>query len=283
MTQEDTLKDLSGKYSRLSKGHKRIADYVMGNYDKVIFMTVHELSETVGISESTVVRFAHSLGYDGYPSFQKSLQESIKNRLTTLQRLEHMHTGQQEGNVITKIMHSDIRNIQDTITNLSLDRMTDIANTIQHAEHVYIYGLRSSRILADYLAFYLKFMHSSVTVLPQGVNDTYDELINIQSRDVMIAISFPRYSTHTITAIEHLKSKKVEVIGITDSYQSPIARIADKFLLANFNVDTFVDSLTAPISLINALIIAMSLGCKENMGKRFNELEELWKNQGTYL
>jgi DNA-binding MurR/RpiR family transcriptional regulator len=279
----DTLIDIQSKYQKLSKGHRRLADYVLSNYDKVIFMTVNELSQTVGISESTVVRFAHSLGYAGYPSFQRNLQESIKTKLTTLQRFEHTSDAQGEKDVIKEVMHQDISNIEKTIRDLNTENIKMIAKKINSADTVYIIGFRSSKVLAEYLAFYLKFMHPNVRLVPVGANDIYDEVINAKHNDLAIAISFPRYSKLTIDLVDMLKERKVEIVGLTDSYHSPLAKRVSNIVTANFNIATFVDSLTAPMSLINALIISMSLDCHDELEEKFNELEEIWDKNNVYL
>ncbi|MEA3423840.1 MAG: MurR/RpiR family transcriptional regulator [Bacillota bacterium] len=283
MKREDTLNDISSKYSNLSKGHKKLADYVIANYDKVIFMTVHEFSKSVGVSESTVVRFAHSLGYSGYPSFQKNLQESIQYRLTSLQRFEHLSEHEDEKNVIKDIMVKDINNIQKTINNLNVEKLKEIAKKIKAAETVYILGFRSSKVLAEYLTFYLKFIHGNVKIIPVGANDIYDEIINTTTRDLVIAISFPRYSRQTLEIVKMLRDKKIAVLGLTDSYNSPIADNVSEILTVNYEIETFVDSLTAPMSLINALIIALSLDNKKTLENKFNELESIWEKHNIYL
>lgn len=279
----DTLIEIEGKYQGLSKGHRRLADYVLSNYDKVIFMTVHELAVAVGTSESTVVRFAHSLGYSGYPAFQKNLQESIKNKLTTLQRLEHTGESRDDRDIIKSVMHSDIINIQKTLLTLNGENLKMIAEQIKSAKTVYVIGFRSSKVLAEYLAFYLKFMHSDVRLVPVGASDLYDEVINADSRDVAIAISFPRYSKLTIDLVDMLARRKVPIVGLTDSYHSPLAKRVSNILTAHFNIETFVDSLTAPMSLINALILAMSLGGRKELEEKFNNLERIWDENHVYL
>ncbi|MCK5763238.1 MAG: MurR/RpiR family transcriptional regulator [Clostridiales bacterium] len=283
MKREDTLKDINSKYSNLSKSHKKLADYVITNYDKVIFMTVNEFSKSVGVSESTVVRFAHSLGYSGYPSFQNNLQESIKYRLTSLQRFEHLSEHEGEKNVVKDIMVQDINNIQKTINNLNVEKLKEIAKKIKTAETVYVIGFRSSKVLAEYLTFYLKFIHNNVKIIPVGVNDIYDEIINTTTRDLVIAISFPRYSRQTIEIVKLLRDKKIAVLGLTDSYNSPLAENVSEVLTVNYNIETFVDSLTAPMSLINALIIALSLDNKKALENKLNRLESIWEKQNIYL
>jgi len=283
MRQEDALKNINSKYSNLSKGHKKLADYVIANYDKVIFMTAHEFSQSVGVSESTVVRFAHSLGYSGYPSFQKNLQESIKYRLTSLQRFEHISEHEGEKNIIKDIMVQDINNIQKTINNLNVEKLKSISQKIKAAETVYVIGFRSSKVLAEYLTFYLKFIHGNVKIIPVGANDIYDEIINTTTRDLVIAISFPRYSRQTLEIVEILNDRKIKVLGLTDSYNSPLAKNVWDVLTVNYDIDTFVDSLTAPMSLINALIIALSLENKKALENKLSGLENIWEKQNIYL
>ncbi|MBN2260892.1 MAG: MurR/RpiR family transcriptional regulator [Clostridiales bacterium] len=283
MIKEDALRDISSKYPNLSKGHKKLADYLMINYDKVAFMTANELSGIIGLSESTVVRFAHSLGYSGYPSFQKNLQESIKNRLTTLQRFENTSELECEKNIIKDIMFEDIENIKKTINKINVEKLKSIAKDIKTAQTIYVLGMRSSKVLAEYLTFYLKFIHANVKLVPVGANDIFDEIINTNTHDIVIAISFPRYSKMTIDIVTMLRNKKVNVIGITDSYTSPLAKLVSEVLIANYNIETFIDSLTAPMSLINALIIALSMENKKALEDKLNDLEDIWKNSNIYI
>lgn len=283
MPGKDIINQIHSKYSLLSKGHKRLADFVITDYDKVIFMNVHDVSQTVGVSESTVVRFAYSLGFSGYPSFKKKLQESVKSKLTTLQRFEHTKEINTEKCALKNIMLTDIKNIDETLRTLNIEKIKEISKKIKSANKVYIVGFRSSKVLAEYLAFYLKFIVVNVELIPTGANDPYDELTNASPNDLVIAISFPRYSTTTINIVNFLKDSKVPIVAITDSYDSPIANKSTEILTANFEMNTFIDSLVAPMSLLNALIIEVSLNQTSELDDKFKKLEKIWNDYNIYI
>lgn len=279
----DLLNRIQNYYSEMSKGQKLIADYIFENYDKVAFMTASALGKTVNVSESTVVRFANALGYDGYPVLQKALQESIKTKLTTVQRfgLSEDIAGN-ERNLLRKVMHSDIDNIRKTSDELDPDLMEKIVQKIQTGRRIYILGLRSSKVLAEYLAFYLNFIMDDVHVIPSGASDILDKLVKINHEDVLITISFPRYSRKTFDVVRYAKTQGATLIGITDSMMSPLASLVDYTLTAKYNMTTFIDSLVAPMSLINALIIALSLNEKEKLKTTFDQLEQIWEENEVY-
>jgi len=283
MPGKDIITEIHSKYSLLSKGHKRLADFVITDYDKVIFMNINDVSKIVGVSESTVVRFARSLGFSGYPSFQKNLQESVKSKLTTLQRFEHTKEINIEKCALKNIMLKDIENINETLRTLNIEKIKEISSKIKSANKVYIVGFRSSKVLAEYLAFYLKFIVANIELIPSGANDIYDELSNAAPNDLVIAISFPRYSTTTIDIVNFLKENKVPIVAITDSYDSPIASKSTDILTASFEMNTFVDSLVAPMSLLNALIIEISLNQTDELENKFKQLEKIWNDYKVYI
>jgi len=278
----DLLNRIQSNYTTLSKGQKLIADYIFENYDKVAFMTASTLGKTVGVSESTVVRFANTLGYGGYPKLQKALQESIKTKLTTVQRFEMSEDMADEKNLLKKVMNSDIDNIRKTIDELDSELLYQVVNDIRNADKVYICGLRSSMVLAQYLAFYLNFILDDVHVVPSGANDVYDQLIKINENDVLITISFPRYSSKTFEVVKHAKNKGATIVGITDSLLSPLVPMVKYTLTAKYNMSTFIDSLVAPMSLINSLIIALSRHERDKLKHTFDELEQLWDENEVY-
>lgn len=279
----DLLNRIQSNYNDMSKGQKLIADYIFDNYDKVAFMTASSLGKTVGVSESTVVRFANALGYDGYPVLQKALQESIKTKLTTVQRFGLSEDiGGNESNLLKKVMHSDIDNIRKTIDEMDPDQMNLVVAKIQQAKRVYILGLRSSKVLAEYLGFYLNFIMDDVHVIPSGANDVLDKLVKINHDDVLITISFPRYSRRTFDVVRYAKQQGATLVGITDSMMSPLASQVHHTLTAKYNMTTFIDSLVAPMSLINALIIALSLNEKEKLKATFDQLEQIWEENEIY-
>lgn len=281
-TSNDLLNRIESNYLGLSKGQKRIADYILANYDKVAFMTASSLGDVVGVSESTVVRFANALDYEGYPQLQKALQESIKTKLTTVQRFELSKDQDIEGNYLKQIMASDMENIRKTIEIVDEEMIQQIVDTLHKARKVYILGLRSSSVLANYLGFYLNFILDSVTIVPHGANNLFDQLLNIQDDDVLITFSFPRYSKTTYEVVEFAKKQGATLIGITDSQSSPLVPLSDYYLTAKYNMNTFIDSLVAPMSLVNALIIAVSIREKDKVEKTFNKLEKIWDEYKIY-
>ncbi len=242
---KDLFKIIHSSYTKLSKGQKMIADYIVDNYDKVAFMTASNLGNNVGVSESTVVRFANAIGYNGYPNLQKELQELIKTKLTTVQRLE-LSKDYDEEEAFKNVMRSDVENIEKTIKEIDTSTFQEVIKEILKAKKVYILGLRSSTVLAQYLGFYLNFFLENVNVVPSGINDIFDQLINIKEDDVLIGISFPRYSKKTMEAVEFAKKKGATIVGITDSPFSPITKYSKYTLTARSNMASFVDSLVGP-------------------------------------
>jgi DNA-binding MurR/RpiR family transcriptional regulator len=281
-TNNDLLNRIESNYLGLSKGQKRIADYILANYDKVAFMTASALGDVVGVSESTVVRFANALDYEGYPQLQKALQESIKTKLTTVQRFELSKDQDIGENYLKQIMASDMENIRKTMDSVDEEMIQKIVDSLHQARKVYILGLRSSSVLANYLGFYLNFILDSVFIVPFGANNLFDQLLNIQEDDVLITFSFPRYSKTTYEVVEFAKEQGATLIGITDSKSSPLVPLADYYLTAKYNMNTFIDSLVAPMSLVNALIIAVSIREKEKVEKTFNKLEKIWDEYKIY-
>ncbi len=279
----DLLNRIKDNYIKLSKGQKRIADYILENYNKVAFMTASNLGEIVGVSESTVVRFANALGYDGYPKLQKGLQESIKTKLTTVQRFELSKDIEVDENYIKKIMSYDMDNIRKTMDVLEEEKVQKICDTIHNARKVFVLGMRSSSVLSNYLGYYLNFIRDDVHIISIGVHDVFDYLVNnLNEEDVLITISFPRYSKRTFEIVKFAKDRGANLIGITDSENSPLAQLVNNCLYAKYNMNTFIDSLVAPMSLINALVIAISINYKEDVEKKFEYLEKIWNEFSVY-
>lgn len=279
---KDLLNRIQVRFKKLSKGQKRIADYILNNYDKVAFMTASALGEAVDVSESTVVRFANALGYGGYPKLQKALQESIKTKLTTVQRFELSKELDSNTDIYKKIMTQDVENIQRTIDELDMSTLMNIADEIHKAKKVYVFGLRSSSVLAQYLGFYLNFEIENVQMIPLGPLDPLDQVINLTKEDLLIAITFPRYSNQTIRLANFVSEKKVPIVAITDSVLSPIAPIAKHVITAKYDMTTFIDSLVAPMSVINALILAVGMKNRDNLDQKFKVLEQIWDESHTY-
>ncbi|MBK5251940.1 MAG: MurR/RpiR family transcriptional regulator [Peptostreptococcaceae bacterium] len=279
---KDIFKIINRRYENFSKSQKLIADYIIENYDKAAFMTASKLGETVGISESTIVRFADALDFSGYPELQKALQELIKTKLTTVQRFELTNKYTSDTQTILNVMDSDIQNIRETMNELDKDMLEKVTSEILCAKRVYILGLRSSAVLAEYLGFYLNFILKDVHVIKAQYNDVYEQLINISSEDVVIALSFPRYSRRTYESVRLLRRQGCKIISITDSKFSPLASISEMTLFAKNNVTSFVDSLVAPMSLINLLIVSISLQEKELLTETFRKLEAVWDEFNIY-
>ena len=281
-TYKDLLNRIQLNFSHLSKGQKRIADYILNNYDKVAFMTAATLGDAVDVSESTVVRFANALGYGGYPKLQGALQESIRTKLTTVQRFEMSKALDSNTDIYKKIMNQDVENIRRTSESLDIDLLDKISNLIHSGKQIYVLGLRSSSVLAQYLGFYLNFEVDNVHIIPSGALDAFDQIINITKEDVLIAITFPRYSNQTHKLCLYAYDKQVPIVAITDGVMSPIAGISDHVLMAKSDMTTFIDSLVAPMSVINALILAIGMKKREQLNDKFKSLEVLWKASQTY-
>lgn len=268
---------------RISKGHKKIAEYILVHYDKAAFMTAARLGETVGVSESTVVRFASELGYDGYPGLQKALQDAMRNKLTAIQRIEVSLDQLKDGEVFRNVLMHDIEHIRHTLEETAMADFERAVDNIVNARHVYVMGIRSSAALASFLGYYFKLMLPNVTLVQTGSrSELYEQLMHLSDKDVLIGISFPRYSKQTVNAISYAHNKGAKSIAITDSLESPIANNADNVLVARSDMVSFVDSLVAPLSLINALIVAVSIKNKDVVASNFALLEEIWDEYDVY-
>lgn len=267
---------------RLSKGQKRIAEYIVNHYDKAAFMTASKLGDKVQVSESTVVRFAIALGYDGYPALQKALQEMIRNRLTAVQRVE-MTGDMSESAVLGTVFKADMQNIRQTIEDLDEANFSRTVDALCEAERVYVVGVRSSAPLAQFLGYYMNFIRDNVMVITSGISDVLEQVARVGEKDVVLGISFPRYSRRTIEAMNYAKGKGATVVSLTDTPLSPLGETSDFCLTARSDMASFVDSLVAPLSMINALIVAMSLRHREEVSEHFAQLESLWERNHVYV
>lgn len=279
---KDLMRIIQSKFPRLSKGQKLIAEYILKSYDKAAFMTAAKLGVSVGVSESTVVRFANELGFSGYPKLQKALQELIKNKLTTVQRLELSNDYVSEGYALKGVLKADIENIRATLEKINYNTFEDVVNKIFEAKRIYIIGLRSSTALAEFLGFYLNIILQNVKTVGYGISDIFEQMINLEEGDLVIGIGFPRYASRTIDALAFAQGRGADVVAITDSLLSPLASKADYSLIAHSNMASFVDSLVAPLSVINALIIAVGMREKQSIANTFNSLESIWKEYNVY-
>lgn len=276
------MKKIQMNFHRLSKGQKMIAQYIMENYDKAAFMTAAKLGEKIGVSESTVVRFANVLDFEGYPHMQRELQEMIRTRLTTVQRIEMSTDYSSEENAVKKVLKADIDNLRMTMESIDFKVFEEAVKAITEAKHIYIVAMRSSTTLADFLAFYLNLIRSNVYVTSRSVSDIFDILFRVNKDDLVVGIGFPRYSTKTIEALDYAKSQGAKVLAITDSLISPLVSYADFTLTAKSNMESFVDSLVAPLSLLNALIIAVGIKEKRKVATTFGKLEDIWEKYKIY-
>lgn len=277
------LTRLQNESHRFSKGQRAIARYIIESYDKAAFMTANALGRTVGVSESTVVRFAVELGYDGYPSMQKALQEMVVNRLTSVQRIGAM--GDRLGNqdILSMVIQSDMDKLRQTAEIVSRRDFSAAVEAVLNARRVFVMGVRSTAPLANFLGYYLSQMLDTVhTVTSSGNSAVFEKLISVDDCDAVIAFSFPRYSTSTARGAEYCRSKGAKVIGITDSLASPLGKSCDHVLLAKSDMISLVDSLTAPLSIANALIVAIAAKRKQELEKKFAELESLWEKYNVY-
>ncbi|KYH29850.1 MULTISPECIES: MurR/RpiR family transcriptional regulator [Clostridium] len=279
---QDLMRTIQMKFPRLSKGQKLIAEYILKHYDKAAFMTAAKLGNSVGVSESTVVRFANELGFSGYPKLQKSLHDLIKNKLTTVQRIEISNSLINQENALKGVLKADMENIRATLEKINHKDFEEVVNSIFNSRRIYIIGLRSSTVLAEFLGFYLNMILDNVKVIKHGISDIFDQMINITEEDLVIGIGFPRYAARTVEVLEFAQSKGTKVVAITDSLLSPLATRAEYTLIAQSNMASFVDSLVAPLSVINALIVAVGLREKEHISSLFKELENIWEEYQVY-
>jgi DNA-binding MurR/RpiR family transcriptional regulator len=275
---------IAENHAAFSKGQKKIAQFITEHYDEAAFMTALRLGQAVGVSESTVVRFAAELGFDGYPRLQKAMQGLIRSRLTTLQRIEVSRARLRDDEVLDDVMSYDVANIRQTLEEMPRDVFYSAVDAIVQARRVYIFGAGSCKSLASFAAYYLKMFLPNVQLITvSGQSEIFEEMINISEEDAIIGISFPRYSSRAVRTLHYAASKSAKVIAVTDTAASPIAKFASHLLLAHSDMASVVDSLTAPLSLLNALIVAVSLKQLEERREVLSELETLWNNYEVYL
>lgn len=279
----DVLSVIQKQMSGFSKGQKIIAQFILDSYDKAAFMTASKLGKTVNVSESTVVRFAAELGYDGYPSMQKALQEMIRNKLTSIQRIEVSNDRIGNHDLLSMVMQSDIEKIHMTLEETSRDSFASAVDVISKARRIYIIGVRSAAALADFLGFYFNLMFDSIVMVhSNSASEMFEQLLRVGPQDVVIGISFPRYSSRTVKAMRFARDRGAHVIALTDSEASPLTDIATEALLAKSDMASFVDSLVAPLSLINALIVALGRKKDQDVEKAFADLEQIWSEYDVY-
>lgn len=280
---EDILSILQSNAYRFSKGQRAIAAYITEYYEKAAFMTANKLGKAVGVSESTVVRFAMELGFDGYPAMQKAMQEMVMNRLTAVQRIEVANDRIGDQDVLSMVLQSDMEKLRQTGETVSREHFNATVEAILKARRVYIIGSRSTSVLASFLGYYLRHMLDSVHVVTSsGASEMFEQIIGVGPQDVVIAFSFPRYSSATFKGAQFCQSIGAKVIGITDSALSPLGRSSDHVLLCKSDMISLVDSLTAPFSITNALIVAIAARREKELQQTFSSLEKVWEEYQVY-
>ncbi len=279
----DILSVIQTQMPTFSKGQKLIANYILQSYDKAAFMTASRLGKTVKVSESTVVRFAAELGYDGYPAMQRTLQEMIRNKLTSIQRIEVADDRMGNNDILSMVMHSDMEKLRMTLEQIDRAAFDGAVQDIVKARHIYLIGVRSAGAISTFLAFYFNLIFQNVThVTSPSASEMFEQLLRVSQEDVVIGVSFPRYSKRTVKAMEFARDRGAHVIAITDSDSSPLAATAQRLLVAKSDMVSFVDSLVAPLSLVNALIVAISRVKKQELSKNLEELERIWAEYEVY-
>lgn len=284
MEEKDIISRMNDRFIKMSKGHKAIAAFISDHYDEAAFMTAAKIGATVGVSESTVVRFATALGYDGYPEFQKALGDWVQSKLNRVQKVGTKYKNNTQAEVLHQVLTADIEKIQDTITNLDTVAFNDAIEMILNADNVYVVGLRSCEPLADFLHFYLGMIRGNVNLVKTtSVTEMFEQMIRVSEKDCVIGISFPRYSMRTLKCMEFAKDRRAKIVTITDSIHSPMNLYSSCNLLARSDMVSIVDSLVAPLSLINALVVALCLKVPDTVKKNLESLEEAWNNYQVYL
>lgn len=280
----DIISRMNDKFTRMSKGHKAIAAFIADHYEQAVFMTAARLGETVGVSESTVVRFATGIGYDGYPEFQRMLEEWVKNKLNKVQKIGAKYGKSSQSEILSTVLNSDIEKLQDTIINLDPVAFEAAVDIILSAQKIYVIGIRSCEPLAEFLHFYLNMIRDGVILLKTtSVTELFEQMLRIGEKDAIIGISFPRYSMRTLKAMEFANDRNAKVITITDTIHSPMNLYSSCNLLARSDMVSIVDSLVAPLSVINALVVALCLKRPEEVRCSLEMLEGVWNNYQVYL
>ncbi len=279
----DILAIIQENMGTFSKGQKRIANYILESYDKAAFMTASKLGKRVNVSESTVVRFAAELGYDGYPSMQKSLQKMIRNRLTSVQRIEVTNDRIGDQDVLDMVLQSDIEKIRMTMEEVDRDVFEKASDALVGARRIYIIGVRSSAAIATFLGFYFNLIFDDVVMISANTaSEVFESMLRVGERDVVLGVSFPRYSSRAVQAMSFARDRGATTIAITDSEVSPLAAIATYTLKARSDMASFVDSLVAPLSLVNALLVSISRKKNDELARTFQNLEQIWEEYGVY-
>ncbi len=279
----DILALIQENVHTFSKGQKKIASFILDSYDKAAFMTASRLGRTVGVSESTVVRFAAELGYDGYPDMQRSLQKMIRNRLTSVQRIEVTNDRLGDQDLLSMVLQSDMEKIRMTLEELDRESFDRAVDAIVQARKIYIIGVRSAAAIAAFLHFYFTLIFDNVTLVSNGTaGEAFESLLRVGAGDVVVGVSFPRYSSQAVQAVKFARDRGATTVAITDSEASPLAEISHCTLKARSDMASFVDSLVAPLSLVNALLVAVSRRKNDELSRTLSTLEAIWDEYGVY-
>lgn len=279
----EVIKKINEKYEKLSKGQKKLADYIIKNYDKAAFLTAAKLGNLVGVSESTVVRFAMNLGYQGYPEFQKALEEMVRNKLNSIQRMEVAYGRISQSEILSTVLQSDAEKIKLTLENIDEMAFEMAIDILLNARHIYVLGIRSCMPLANFLSFYLNMLFDNVHMIQtSSASEIFEQMIRIGEEDAIIGISFPRYSVRTLKAMEFANNRNAKVITLTDSIHSPMNLYSSCNLIARSDMASIVDSLVAPLSVINALVVALCMKKQKEVVNTLETLEKIWDEYQVY-
>ena len=277
------VEHIESEMPKMSKGHKAIARFILSDYERAAYMTAAKIGEEAGVSESTVVRFTMELGYEGYPHFQRLLQEELKVKLTSVQRLNASRRFANDDQVLQSILESDISHLKSTLENIDPKAFRLAVETIVGAKRIFIMGLRSSSPLSSFLQFYFTLLFDDVRhIHSNSANEVFEQILPIGPGDVLIGISFPRYSARTIQSMQYARERGAAVVAITDKADTPLARHSDVALFATSDMASFVDSLVAPLSVINALIVSLGMRKRDHIEQTFEALEHLWDEYKVY-
>ena len=279
----ELINRINEKYSSMSKGQKLLSTYITDNYDKAVFLTAEKLGKVVGVSESTVVRFATHLGYRGYPEFQKALEELVRNKLNSIQRMEVTYGRISQSKILETVLQSDAEKIKSTLDQIDQKAFEAALDIILNAKHIYIVGIRSCASLASFMAFYFNLMFDNVHLLhTSSSSELFEQMVRISEEDVIIGISFPRYSMRTLKAMEFANNRNAKVITLTDSVHSPMNLYSSCNLIAKSDMASIVDSLVAPLSVINALVVALCMRKQNEVAETLETLEDIWDEYQVY-
>ena len=281
MEKADLLERMKREYPTYSKGHKKIAGYIIENYDKAAFMTASVLGKTVGVSESTVVRFAYHLGYSGYPDLQKHFQEIIKNKLTNIQRLQLME-GLTTSEFINSVYKMEAKNLKATIDQLDIVTMEKVVDALINARKIFVIGFRSCAPLVQFMVYYLGYIFDNVQQITIGTSDIYSQLVHVKEGDVVIGMAFPRYSSQTVEGVKFARERKAKVVTLTDNELSPLYNRSDYCIMTKNNINSFVDSFVAPLGIINILITLIGLRKKDTLVENYSIMENIWREKNIY-